>query len=796
MLQRFLGDAQASIDGLQAQLLEGLEQGAVASEQGVATGGETSMNSVNTLGQSGVDQALSGGAGFTASMSALAQQAAQTFTGLQEGHTQTAETSATTAEAGFTEVTNGIQTLFDQINTGLESGFTQASTAFEKGLKDYVKENLDKAIDAKAKEAADAVQPRWKSALKILLVIVVIVVVALVVGPAVIGFVGGLAASALGAGTAATVIGAAIGGAIVGAASGAVIQLGNNVINGKENLLEGVGKAAIVGAISGAIGGFGGAWAGTLFKGAGAVGQTVGRGGVSLIFDTGGGVLGDLAVGNPVTLEGVLVGAAIGVGVSAAASGLSKIGKIGAIQQGAMAAGESAGMAVGTGIKGAVGIHVDAPSVGAVAGPDVTINTEPEITTSKPGGAPEGADVAPTQTASPEADVAPPRTDTPEPDAPTPTKADTPEPDTPPPPPEGSTEPQPQRATHEGEPQVDEGVVAKQTGPDGHENRIAPDGTSSRCTDCASVRSEYKTELEQNNDLMQRLNDIEAIQDPHVKAEECAKLQGELQQARAANEGGTPMETAQPATTPKDDTGATPPKQDAPEADPVAPKGEEGGGAGPRPDEPEGGAGPRPGEEGEGGGTSKGTPDAEEGAPAGPKPDAEEGGPTGPKPDEEGGAGTKPDADEGGAPAGDKAPKGTPEGDKWRYERYKAEGGTKDFDDWYKISRGGRGGGPGHQAIQNDLVTRPGARKEVTVGNRAADAYWPPDTPGAGSKPVYHQIGGKNPGRGDPIHREREAIRDLRKVLGDDADIWFWDKTNPSAPPLKNPDKMPGWVEP
>lgn len=589
MLQRFLGEAQANIDGLQAQLLDGLEQGAVASEQGVATGGDTSVDSINTLGQSGVDQALSGGADFGSSMSALAQQAAQTFTGLQDSHTQTADTSASTAEAGFAEVTTGIQALFDQINTGLESGFTQASTEFEKGLKGYVKENIDKAIDEKAKEAADAVQPRWKSVLKVLLVIVVVIVVALVVGPAVIGFVGGLAASAIGAGTAATVIGAAVGGAIVGAASGAVIQLGNNVIDGKENLLEGVGKAAIVGAISGAIGGFGGAWAGTLFKGAGAIGQTVGRGGISLVFDTGGGVLGDLAVGNPVTLEGVLVGAAIGVGVSAAASGLSKIGKIGAIQQGAMAAGERAGMAVGTGVKGAVGIHVDAPSVGAAAGPDVTVKTEPEVTTSKPGGAAEGPDVAPTKTASPEADVAPPRTDTPEPDAPTPTKADTPEPDTPPPAPEGSAETPPKRATHEGEPQVDEGVVAKQTGPDGHENRIAPDGTSSRCTDCASVRSEFKTELADNPKLQQRLNDIEAIQDPHVKAQECAKLQGELQQARTAKQGGTPMETAEPSSAPKDSNGGTPPHEDVkPETPNKGAGGDEPSGPRPDADEPSG----------------------------------------------------------------------------------------------------------------------------------------------------------------------------------------------------------------
>ena len=558
-LQKFLAGAQGDIDALSATLLDGLEQGVTASEQGVATGGETSIDSVNTLGQSGVDQAVTGGAGFTASMSALAQQAAQTFSGLQEGHTQTADTGATTAEEGFTAVTEGIQTLFDQINTGLESGFTQAAAEFEKGLRGYVTENIDAAIDEKAKEAAAAVQPRWKSALKILLVIVVVVVVALVVGPAVIGFVGGLAASALGAGTAATVIGAAVGGAIVGAASGAVIQLGNNVIDGKDNLLEGVGKAALVGAISGAIGGFGGAWAGTLFKGVGAVGQTVGRGGVSLIFDTGGGVLGDLAVGNPVTLEGVLVGAAIGIGVSAAASGLSKIGRIGAIQQGAMAAGERAGMAVGTSVKGAAGAHVSAPSASAAA--DVKVQTEPEVTTSKPGGAPEGADVAPTKTAAPETEVAPPRTDTPEPDAPAPTKADTPEPEAPQPKPEGqpATEPPQQKTTHEGEPKVEEGVVAKASDHEGHDVKVTEEGNVVRCSECDITQG--RPGAKESPELQQKANEVAAEPDPHAKAQEGAELNNDISNNEKANQGNPPE--TEPSTTPKDDTGATPSKGDA-----------------------------------------------------------------------------------------------------------------------------------------------------------------------------------------------------------------------------------------
>ncbi len=144
----------------------------------------------------------------------------------------------------------------------------------------------------------------------------------------------------------------------------------------------------------------------------------------------------------------------------------------------------------------------------------------------------------------------------------------------------------------------------------------------------------------------------------------------------------------------------------------------------------------------------------------------------------------------------EKPAKGTVEGDDWRYKRYQEEGGQLDFDEWFKRSRGGRSGGPGHQEIQTALTDGvKGAEKEVQIGDRFADAYWPPGSNG-NVKPVYHQIGGLNPVRGDPIMREREAIDDLRKTLGNDVDIYFWDKTKPGSQPIINPDKLKSWMKP
>ena len=120
------------------------------------------------------------------------------------------------------------------------------------------------------------------------------------------------------------------------------------------------------------------------------------------------------------------------------------------------------------------------------------------------------------------------------------------------------------------------------------------------------------------------------------------------------------------------------------------------------------------------------------------------------------------------------------------------------FDEWFKKSRGGRHGGPGHRIIQNvlaDPTLHPGARAEFPVPGtgRFADAFWPKGADGHG-RPTYHQIGGRNPVRGDPIARERAAIEDIRRAVGREADIFFWDKRNPGAAPQVNPDLKPDWV--
>ena len=342
--------------------------------------------------------------------------------------------------------------------------------------------------------------------------IAVIVVVALVVGPAVIGAVGA-AAGALGASAAtASAVGAIVGGAIVGAASGAVIQMGNNVIDGK-NLMDGVGKAAIVGAIGGALGGAGGVLGNALVKGAGLT-QSLLKVGIDMALDTAGNVLGDLASGNPITVEGILTGAAMGLAMSVGMGQLGKIKSIEGIQGKSFQVGEGVGGYAGGKIKSGFGGGMDVPTGGR---PDVDLPTvkQPEVEVKAPeteAKAPETEVKAPqTEVKAPEMEVKAPETEVKAPE----TGVKTPETDTP----NG-------RTTHADEPEVEPGVVAKEPTADGREIKVTKEGEVLRCTG--------KCDLIDNPE-------VQNISNPKRKAEEAAELveQGGNKTAKLDDEAPT-----------------------------------------------------------------------------------------------------------------------------------------------------------------------------------------------------------------------------------------------------------------
>ncbi len=378
-LSATLAEILAQFDSSVAKVQEQTEQGITASQEGIAQGGQQAVTAVNGIAQSGLEESAAVSQEAKTSLTNLNQGATDTFNQIQQAFTTTVADTTQAAVTGFGQVTQGIQSAFDQSNQNMDTNFQKSVNDLEEGLRESIQgdrqPNLDSDIQKYAQEAADQEQPRWKKVLKIFLIIAVIVV-AIIVAPAVIGAVGAVA-GALGAGAAlAGGIGAIVGGAIVGAVAGAVIQMGSNLIEGK-NLLHDVGKAALAGAIGGALGGAGGVF-GNMLAQAGRLGtgltQSFLKFGIDVAFDIAGGIFGNLATGDPITLEAVLIGAAIGAAVQISTANLGRLGRFGRGVQGMQTrtfqAGERFGTSLGNGIRTGFGGRVDTPVIGS---PDVDV---------------------------------------------------------------------------------------------------------------------------------------------------------------------------------------------------------------------------------------------------------------------------------------------------------------------------------------------------------------------------------------------------------------------------------------
>jgi hypothetical protein len=497
-LQPVLAELQVQADVLALTFLTQLEMGIVASEEGVANGGQMSVQRVNELGQSAIEQAQATGQQYASSTATMVAEAESGFTQLAEGHQKTVDEAKTKATEGFDTTREALTTTFEAIGKRAKDNFTNGRTELKNGLEREGLKKLDSDIEKYAGEAAAAVQPRWKKVAKwVITIAVVIAAVALTI---------------VTAGSAGP-IGVVLIGAAIGGLAGAAIQVGHNLVDGKK-WSEGVGKAFVVGAIGGAFGGLGG----VLAQGVANVGLKLG---IEVGIDVVGGVIGDLAVGNPITLEGVLLGAAVGAGIGG-------------------------GLALGSALKGKIKIKppVEAPAVKPDVGATAPKPTAPEVTAPRPK-APEAPAAAPKQaearTPKPAAEAPAPKA--PEAPAPKPAEAAPPKaPEAASPPKAAGPEPAPapKQKAHPDKPEVEDGIVAKTKTADGHEIKVTKDGQIAKCTVCEPLRLKYADELAADPKLKKRLDDIQAIDDPKVKAKKAAELEAELQNKKAKVEGEPP----------------------------------------------------------------------------------------------------------------------------------------------------------------------------------------------------------------------------------------------------------------
>ncbi len=380
-LAEILGQFDSSVGTVQKET----EKGIAVSEDGITQGEQQAVSAVGAIAQTVMEESAAVVEEAKTSFNNLNQGITNTFNQLRDAYTQASNNFVEDTAKGLAQITQDSQNSVEQIYQKFSEALQKSVTQIETGLRDTLK-CLETDIQNYAAKAVED-EPWWKTLLKAL-VFIAVIVVAIVLAPIGIGFVAG----ALGGGIAATIFASVAVGAALGAGLGALSQIANNAIDGK-NLMEGVGNAALAGAIGGAIGGFGGAIGGALGN-VGKLGvglsKTLSKFGIETVFDTLGNIVGDLAAGNPITLEGVLMGAAISAGtyVATTKGTLRRLGKPGekiqSFQERSSEAGMRSGAFVGGKVRSAFGGKVDT-SVGSRSGVGVTGATPPEaeVKTSK-----------------------------------------------------------------------------------------------------------------------------------------------------------------------------------------------------------------------------------------------------------------------------------------------------------------------------------------------------------------------------------------------------------------------------
>ncbi|KAB8145707.1 DUF4157 domain-containing protein [Chloroflexia bacterium SDU3-3] len=258
-LNETLDATMAQIDGSVTALQKSIDSSMITAEQHFTQQSADALQALADVGNHAASIAASSVGSFSASMAQLQSSAKTGFHQVQESFTKTAKGIEKTASDGFAKAVKDADQSFKTVSKNIDTGLADGTTRLEKALRSSLADMRGK-IQQEADAAAAKVQPRWKGIAKIALVVVVTLAVALVIGPAVIGVVGAAAGTlSFVGGTAAAIIGETVGGALAWGAASAIIQMGNNLIDGKSvldmSVLKAFGTGALGGAIGGAVGG-------------------------------------------------------------------------------------------------------------------------------------------------------------------------------------------------------------------------------------------------------------------------------------------------------------------------------------------------------------------------------------------------------------------------------------------------------------------------------------------------------------------------------------------------------------
>jgi len=256
-LENALSQVEQNINAAMDGLNTSVNTGTTTAEAQLVNAVQQTMTSLEGITQSNNELTATLSGGFSSVMNGMAST--DNFAGQRTTLTNQIQQSVNASTTALTQILDGFHQSCNTTLTGAQTTLAQAHTSLEQNLRQS-KQGLECEIAHKATEAASKEAPAWKQVLAVVLVIIVIVIVVAVTVVTAGGALAGLGPVAV------ILVGAAIGAVVGGVVSG-LLAMASNLWNNRD-VMEGVGKAVLIGVITGAAGGAIGAGAGLLFKGA------------------------------------------------------------------------------------------------------------------------------------------------------------------------------------------------------------------------------------------------------------------------------------------------------------------------------------------------------------------------------------------------------------------------------------------------------------------------------------------------------------------------------------------------
>ncbi|MDJ0713203.1 MAG: hypothetical protein QNJ54_03145 [Prochloraceae cyanobacterium] len=236
--QSSVKEARAFLDQKINTTVTQLETGINNGASQVTQSGQSAVSSINNAASQAISTVENTASQSNSALDELKASADNSFTQLENGHSQTVDNTVSEASNFFSQQSSNLGSKIDSVVTNLNGKLAESTNQLTSALRhSLTQERAD--IDKAANEAAAKVQPAWKKIVSVAIDVVITVGTTVAIAA--------LAASGVG-------LVAAIGlAALIGAAGGLARQAANDALNGHMSSWQEYAKQGAIGAGSGVL---------------------------------------------------------------------------------------------------------------------------------------------------------------------------------------------------------------------------------------------------------------------------------------------------------------------------------------------------------------------------------------------------------------------------------------------------------------------------------------------------------------------------------------------------------------